>query len=134
MHSSHFGCIKSTVLIGLRQMYIDGSYPGLGISIKISGVLVGLPVIDPNEECCIMRCTFLLAHIIPRAVDKLKRPTKESFHVFSFDDTKEKVVVKFEGEKGLDAIYEITLCQYLDLENDLPIVPSIRFLLVAHLV
>ena len=58
-----------------------------------------------------MGCTFLLTHIIPRAMDKLKRPTKESFHVFSFDDTEEKVAVRREGEKGQDAIYEITLCK-----------------------
>ena len=30
--------------------------------------------------------------------DKLKRPTKESFHVCSFDDTEEKVAVRFEGK------------------------------------
>ena len=65
---------------------------------------------------------------------KLKRPTKESFHVFSFDDTEEKVAVRFEVEKGQDAIYEITLRKYLDPENELPIDPSITFLCVAHLV
>ena len=89
IHPSHFGRIKSAVLKGLRQMYIDGSCPGLGIGIKISGLSVGPSVIDPNEECCITRCTFLLTHIIPRAGDKLKRSTKKSFHVFSFDDTEE---------------------------------------------
>ena len=46
---SHFGCIKSAVLTGLRQMYIDGFCPGLGIGIKISDVTVGPAVIDPNE-------------------------------------------------------------------------------------
>ena len=51
IHSSHFGCIKSTVLTGLRQMYIDGSYPGLDISIKISDVSVDPSVIDPNKGC-----------------------------------------------------------------------------------
>ena len=40
--------------------------------------------------------------------------------------------MRFEGEKGQDVIYEITLCKYLDPENDLPINPSIRFLFVAH--
>ena len=92
-------------------MYIDGSCPGLGIGIKVSDVLVGPSVIDPNEGCCITRCTFLLTHIIPRAGNKLKRPTKKSFHVFSFDDTEEKVAVRFEGEKYQDAIYDITLCK-----------------------
>ena len=115
-------------------MYIDGFCPSLGISTKISDVLVGPSVIDPNKGCCIMRCTFLLTHIISRAVDKLKRPTKESFHVFSFDDTEEKVAERCEGENGQDAIYEITLCKYLDPENELPIDPSIRFLCVVHLV
>ena len=132
IHPSHFGCIKSAVLKGLRQMYIDGSCPGLGIGIKTSGLSVGPSVIDPNEECCITRCTFLLTYIIPRAGDKLKRPTKKSFHVFSFDDTEEKVAARFEGKKGQDAIYEITLCQYLDADNELPIDHSIRFLCVAH--
>ena len=89
--------------------------PGLGIGVKISGLSVGPSVIDSNEGCCITRCTFLLAHIIPRSRDKLKDPTKESFYVFSFDDTEEeKIAVRFEGEKGQDAIYEITLCKYLD--------------------
>ena len=132
IHLSHFGYIKSAVLAGLRQMYIDGSCPGLGIGIKISGLLVVLLVIDPNKVCCITRCTFSLMHIIPRARDKLKRPTKKSFHMFSFDDTEEKVVVRFEGETGQDAIYEVTLCKYLNPENELPIGPSIRFLCVVN--
>ena len=84
-------------------MYIDGSGPGLGISIKISGLLVGPSAIDPNEGCCITRCTFLLTHIIPRTGNKLKSPTKKSFHVFSFDDIEEKVAVRFECEKDQDA-------------------------------
>ena len=104
---SHFGCIKSAVLTGLRQMYIDSSCSGLGIGIKISDVLVDPSVIDLNKKCCITKCTFLLMHIIPRTGDKLKRPTKESFHMFSFDDTEENVAVRFESEKSRDAIYEI---------------------------
>ena len=132
IHPSHFDCIKSTILAMLRKMYIGSSCSGLDIGIKISDVSVDPSVIDPNEGCCIIRCTFLLTHIIPRAGGKLKRPTKKPFHVFSFDDTEEKVAVRFEGEKGRDAIYEITLCRYLDPENKLPIDPSIRFLCVAH--
>ena len=42
--------------------------------------------------------------------------------------------MRFEGEKGQDVIYEITLCKYLDPENDLSIDPNIRFLFAAHLV
>ena len=69
----------------------------------------------------------------PKIGDKLEKNTKESFHVFFFfDDTVEKVVLRFEGEKGQDATYEITLCQYLDPEKKLPTDPSIRFLCVAH--
>ena len=113
-------------------MYIDGSCPGLGIGIKISGLSLGPAVIDPNEGCCIRRCIFLFTHIIPRAGDKLKRPANKSFHVFSFDGTKQKVAMMFEGEKGQDAIYEITLCKYLHPENEPSIDPSIRFLCVAH--
>ena len=134
IHPSHFGCIKSTILTGLRQMYIDGSCPGLGIGIKISLLSVGPSAIDPNEGCCITRCTYVLTHIISRAGDKLKRSTTKSFHVFSFDDTDEKVAVRFEGEKDQDAIYKITLCKYLDLDNELPIGQGIRFLCEAHLV
>ena len=93
---------------------------------------IGPSAIDPNKGCCITRCTFLLTHIIPRAGDKLKKPTKDPFYVFSFDDTEEKVAVRFEGEKGQNVIYEITLCQYLDPENELPIDPSIKFLCVAY--
>ena len=51
-YSSHFGCIKSSVLTGLQQMYIDGYFPGLGIGIKVSDVSVGPSVIHPNEGCC----------------------------------------------------------------------------------
>ena len=90
IHPSHFGCIKSAVLTGLRRMYIDGSCSDLVIGIKISDVSVGPSVIDPNEGCCIIRCTFLITNIIPRAEDNLKRPTKESLHVFSFDNTENK--------------------------------------------
>ena len=132
IHPSHFGCIKLTILARLRKTYIDSSCSNLGIGIKISDVSIDPLVIDPNEGCCIIRCTFLLTHIIPRAGDKLKRPTKEPFYVFSFDDTEEKVAVRFEDEKRQDEIYEITLCGYLDPENELPIDPSIRFLCVAH--
>ena len=134
IYPSHFGYIKSAVLAGLRKMYIDSSCSNLGIGIKISDVSISHSVIDPNERCCITRCTFLLTNIIPRAGDKLKKPTKEPFYVCSFDDTEEKVAVRFEGEKGQDAIYEITLCQYLDPENVMPIDPSIKFLCVAYLV
>ena len=134
IHRSHFGCIKSAVLAGLRQMYIDGSCPGIGIGIKISDVSVGPAVIVPDEGCYIARCIFLLTHIIPRAGDNLKRLTKKSFRVFLFDDIEEKVAAKFEGEKGQDAIYETRLCRYLDSENELPIDPSIRIFCVVDLV
>ena len=63
-----------------------------------------------------------MTHIIHSVRDKLKKPTKEPFYVFSFDDIEEKVAVRFEGEEGVqDAIYEITLCRYLNPENELPI-------------
>ena len=131
IYPSHFGCIKSTILAGLRKMYIDSPCPNLGIGIKISDASIGPSVIDRNKGCCITRCTFLLTHI-PKAGNKLKKPTKEPFYIFSFDDTEEKVAARFEGEKGQDAIYEITLCQYLEPKNELPVNPSIRFLCVAH--
>ena len=102
IHLSHLGYIKSTILTGLRQTYIDGFCPSLGVGIKISSLLASPVVIDPNEECCITMCSFLLTHIFPRTGDELKRPTKRSFHVFSFDNTEEKVVVRFEAEKGQD--------------------------------
>ena len=87
IHPSHFGCIKSTVLVGLRKMYTDSLCPNLGIGIKISDMSIDPSVVDPDEGCCITRCIFLFQHIIPRVGDKLKMPTKESFYVFSFDDT-----------------------------------------------
>ena len=107
IHPSHFGCIKSTIVAGLRQMYIDSSCPSLGIGIKISNVSINPEIIDLNERFCITRCTFLLTHIIPRAGNKLKKPTKGSFYVFSFDDTEEKVAVRFGDKKGQDATHEI---------------------------
>ena len=79
-----------------------------------------------------MRCTFLATHIIPRAWDKLKRSTKKSFHVISFNDTEEKVAVRSEGKKSQDAIYEKTLCKYFNPDNELPIDQGIRFLCVSH--
>ena len=113
-------------------MYMDSSCPNLSIGIKMLDTSIGSSVVDPNKGYCITRCTLLLIHIIPRAWDKLKKPTKESFYVFSFDDTEERVAVRFEGKKCQDAIYEIALCQYLDPKNELHIDPSIRFLRVAH--
>ena len=100
IHPSQFGCIKSAVLTGLKEMYIDGFGPILGIDIKISDVSVGPAVVDPNEGSCSTRCTFLSTRIIPRTRDKLKRSTKKSFHMILLDNTEEKVVVRFEGEKG----------------------------------
>ena len=130
IHPSQLGCVKSSILTLLKQMYIDSSCPNLGISIKISDVSIGPSVIDPNEGFCITRCTLLLSHIIPKAGDKLKKPTKEPFYIFSFHDTEEKVAVRFEGDNFLT--YTVTLCQYLDPENELPIDPSIRFLCVVN--
>ena len=46
IHLSHFGCIKSTILTGLRQMHIDSSCPNLGICIKISNVSINSAIID----------------------------------------------------------------------------------------
>ena len=100
--------------------------------IKFSNVSINPAIIDPNEGFCITRCTFLLSHIIPNVRDKLKKPTKEPFYVFSFDDTEDKLAMRFEGKKGQDAIYEIPLCQYFNPENELPIDRSIKFLCVAH--
>ena len=109
LHPSQLGCVKSSILTRLKQMDIDSSCPNLGIGIEISGAHVGPAITEPNEGCCITRCIFLLPHIIPKAGDKLKKPTKKPLYVFSFNDTEEKVTMRFEGEKGQDAIYEITL-------------------------
>ena len=73
LHPSHFGCSKSTVLAMLKQLYINNSCPNLGIGIEISNTSINSAIIDPNEGCCLVRCTFLLHHIIPRAGDKLKK-------------------------------------------------------------
>ena len=62
LHSSQLGCVKSSILTRLKQMYIDSSCPGLGIDIKISDVSIGPSIIDPNEGCCVVMCTFLLTH------------------------------------------------------------------------
>ena len=129
-HPSPFGCVKSSILTRLKQIYIDNSCPNLGIGIKISDVSIGPSLIDPNEGFCITRYTFLLLHIIPKADGKLKKTTKGLFYVFSFDDTEEKVAVRFGGDDSL--IYTVRLCQCLDPENELPIDPGIRFLCVAH--
>ena len=130
LHPSQFGCVKSSILTLLKQMYIDSSCPNLGTGIEISDVHVSSAIIDSNEGCCVAMCTFLLTHIIPNFGDKLKKPTKESFHNFLFDDTEEKVAVRFEGEDS--STYTVTLCQYLDPDNELPIDPGIRFLCVVH--
>ena len=132
IHPSHFGCIKSAVLTGLRRMYKGSFCSNLGVDIIISNVSINPAIIDPNGGCCVVMCTFLLTHIIPGIGDKLEKPTKKSFHVFSFDDTEEKVAVRFEGEKGQDAIYEITLRKYIDPDNEQLIDPRLRFLCVAH--
>ena len=58
IHPSHFGCVKSSVLTRLKQMYIDSSCPNLGIGIKISDVLIDPSVIDPNEGCCVASVHF----------------------------------------------------------------------------
>ena len=79
-------------------MYIDSHCSNLSIGIKISNASIGLSVIDSNERCYITKCTFLLTHIIPRALDKLKKPAKEHFYVFSFDDTEEKVAVRLKAK------------------------------------
>ena len=139
LYPSQFGCAKSSILTRLNPMYIDSSCPNLDIGIKIPSMCINSTVIDPKEWCCVARCTFLLRHIIANPGDKLKKPTKKSFHVFSFDDTEEKVAVRFEGEgsQGGEGSHgstnAVTLCHYLDPDNKLPIDPSIRFLCVSRI-
>ena len=90
IHPSQFGCIKSAVLTGLRQMYINSSCPNLGTVINISNASINSAIIDHKKGCCLVECTFLLQHIVPKIWDNLKKKkkiAKESFHVFSFDDT-----------------------------------------------
>ena len=73
LHPSHFGCLKSAVLLMLKQMYINNSCPNLGIGIEISYTSINSVIIDPNEGCCLVRCTFLLHHIIPGLGTNLKK-------------------------------------------------------------
>ena len=91
IHPSHFQCIKSTILAGLKQMYIDRSCPNLGIGIKISDVSTDPSVIDPSKRFCITRCTFLLSHIIPKAGDELKNPPKNLSTSFYLMTQKKKL-------------------------------------------
>ena len=66
--------------------------------------------------------------------EQVEKTQQRVFYVFSFDDAEEKVAiaVRFEGEKSQDSICKITLSQYLDPENELPIDPRVRFLCVVH--
>ena len=80
LHPSHFGCVKSSILTRLKQMYIDCPCPNLGIDIEISRVSVDLAIIDPNEGCCLTRCTFLLQHF--QNWRQIGKTHKESFHIF----------------------------------------------------
>ena len=63
---------------------------------------------------------------------QVEKAHQEPPFVFSYDIAEEKVVVIFQSKKSQDEIYEVTLCKYLDTENELPIDPSIRFLCNAH--
>ena len=78
IHPSHFECIKSTILTGLGQMYIDSSCPNLGIAIKISNVSLNPAIIDPNEGLCLVKSNFLPQHIIPNIWDNLKKKQKQN--------------------------------------------------------
>ena len=136
LHPSHFGCLKSAVLLMLKQMYINNSCPNLGIGIEISYTSINSVIIDPNEGCCLVRRTFLLHHIIPGLGTNLKKKlTNESFYGFSFDSTEEKVTVRFEGKRVQFmrlVSTPISWCQHLDPGNGLPINPGISYFCVAH--
>ena len=108
LHPSQSGRVKSSILTRLKQMHIDSSFPNLGIDTEMSDVHVSSAIIDSNERCCVAMCTFLLTHIIPSFGGKLRKPTKKSFHIFLFDNTEEKVAVRFEGEDS--STYTVTLC------------------------
>ena len=58
IHPSHFGCIISAVLTGLRQMYIDGFCPGLGIGIKVSDLSVGPLVLTLKKDVALRGVHF----------------------------------------------------------------------------
>ena len=110
----------------LRQMYIAGSCPSLDIGIKISGLSVGPSVIDPNEGCCITRCTFCW-HISFPGLGQVEKTHQEIFSCI-FIWWHRKKSWRFEGKKCQDAIYVIKLCKYLNSDNESPIDLSIRFL------
>ena len=59
-------------------MYIAASCPSLDIRIKISGLLVGPSVIDPNEGSCITRCTFCW-HILFPGLGQVEKTHQEIF-------------------------------------------------------
>ena len=86
IHPSHFELIKPTVLAILWKMYVDSSCSNFCIGIKISDASMSQSVIDPNEGCCIIRCTFLLTHIIPgmEAIwNGLPKSPSTSFHLMT---------------------------------------------------
>ena len=85
IHPSHFGCITSTILAGMKPC------PNLGIGIKIPDVSIDPLVIDPKEGCCVVMCTFLLTHIIPGIGDKLRKPTKNLFMCFHLMTQKKRL-------------------------------------------
>ena len=90
VHPSHFECIKSAVLTRLGQMYIDSSCSNLGIGIKISNVSINRAIIDPNEGCCAVMCTFLLTHMIPGIGDNLKKKTRKNLFMCFYLMTQKK--------------------------------------------
>ena len=73
---------------------------------------------------------FTLKHEILIVGTRIHKPTGSAadLELATFDETCKKIAVRFEGEA---LQYEVTLCQYVDHNSQLPIDPSIRFLCIA---
>ena len=99
INPSHFGCTNSTMLTGLRQMYIDSSCPNLGICIKISNGSIDSPITDPNEGCFLVKFTFLLQLHLKLGTNWEKTP-KNLFMCFLWWHIRKSCVEVWRGKRS----------------------------------
>jgi hypothetical protein len=131
----HLGGVVGCVSTRLWQMFCGVSCPVIGIGLEITRVTIKSLVLDADTGDCLAGVVFTLKHIMPKTGDLVKKPveldtrTSPREHMVEFEDSDEKIVISFEKGKGTD--YEVTLCEYFDVNHGLHLDPSIRFVCIA---
>lgn len=132
----HYGNVAGFVRSKLRNMFVDTCCPLLGIGTDIKNADTQSVVLDAESGDSVTTVNFVLKHIKPEVGDVIERPleNKDQEDVVEYDYSdliSPKIIVSYDGFNDKDFLYEITLCQYIDLYSNLLPDSSVRFVCIA---